>query len=315
MPATQPQPTDNIAQAISAAIAAAMAQNATQAPQLDEQQIIDLINKHATKTVEIKRHDAPETKKLTGTHNKFEQVLKYLQIAPVTKVWPYLRGPAGSGKTTLAAQTAEALDIDFYDTASINDKFELIGFVNPNGDYQQTPFYRAMKNGGVFLFDEIDGSAPEAVLAFNMALSNGVYTFPNGERVSQHKDCYFIAGGNTFGKGATAEYSARELLDGATRNRFIEVVIDYDEKLELNLAYAAAEAIDKDLNKQVVKLLHTNIVKARDYAKKQKLDVIVSPRQSIQGAAMLAQGFSANETIQALLASDFTKAQLAEMGV
>lgn len=90
----------------------------------------------------------------------------------------YLYGPAGSGKTTGAAQAAKALGLEFYFTGKLSDEYGLLGFKNATGETVRTPFREAYEHGGLFLFDEYDGSNPNAVVAMNAALANKICSFP-----------------------------------------------------------------------------------------------------------------------------------------
>ena len=91
----------------------------------------------------------------------------------------YLYGPAGSGKNTIAEQIAEALGVEFYYQNTLVTKFDVSGYKNAQGEYEETAFYKAWKNGGLFFADELDNSTAEAIIALNAALANGYYTFPN----------------------------------------------------------------------------------------------------------------------------------------
>lgn len=145
----------------------------------------------------------------------------------------YLYGPAGSGKNTIAEQIAEALGVEFYYQNTLVTKFDVSGYKNAQGEYEETPFYKAWKNGGLFFADELDNSTAEAIIALNAALANGYYTFPNsGEKVAKHPDFYCIAAGNTNGQGATEEYCGRYQMDESSRDRFAFIEIDYNAKVE-----------------------------------------------------------------------------------
>lgn len=164
-------------------------------------------------------------------HTQFDNVLRFVTLGvPV-----YLAGDAGTGKSHLAEQVADALDLEFYFTNAVQDVYSLKGFIDATGSYQATPFYHFCKDGGVFFFDELDGSVAEAVVWLHSALANGYADFPHG-RVTLHENCRFIAGGNTAGTGADSRYSARTQLDGATMNRWSVVTIDYDKTIENTMA-------------------------------------------------------------------------------
>lgn len=145
----------------------------------------------------------------------------------------YLYGPAGSGKNTIAEQIAEALGVEFYYQNTLVTKFDVSGYKNALGEYEETPFYKAWKNGGLFFADELDNSTAEAIIALNAALANGYYTFPNsGEKVAKNPNFYCIAAGNTNGQGATEEYCGRYQMDESSRDRFAFIEIDYNKQVE-----------------------------------------------------------------------------------
>lgn len=223
-----------------------------------------------TRTVEIKVGKAPAVK-LEQSHYMLPVILQ----AMIAGASPFLVGPAGSGKTTLAEQTAAVLKLKFYMAARVTSEFKLVGFRTATGETVRTQFREAYEHGGVFLFDEADASDPDALTAFNAALANGWGDFPDG-MVKRHKDFYAIAAGNTYGRGADRQYVGRNQLDAATLDRFQVFDIDYDELLEVALAG------DKDWTAYVQRV--------RKAVELEKVRHIVSPRASIRGARMLAAG-------------------------
>ena len=142
----------------------------------DEKRVIELIKEHSLST------------KIEFTYNDVKKDLPELhhsQLPEVAKAVGcecnvMLVGPAGSGKTTLAAQIAKMFDLPFYFNGALSSEYKLTGFMDANGKLVRTPFREAYEHGGVYLFDEIDGSMPDALLAFNAALSNGHADFPDG---------------------------------------------------------------------------------------------------------------------------------------
>jgi cobaltochelatase CobS len=243
----------------------------------------------ATRRVEIVIPEAP-TVKIDTAHNMLPTVLK----ACVAGVHPFLVGPAGSGKTTLARQIAEALSRPFYMQARVTSEYKLTGFIDANGKAVQTDFRRAYEEGGVFLFDEIDASDADALTAFNAPLANGYADFPDGQ-VKQHPDFVAIAAGNTFGRGANREYVGRQQLDAATLDRFAIFEVDYDEKLEKALAGNA------DWTGYVQKV--------RKAVEREKVRHIVSPRASITGAKLLAAGLERKHVEEAVVWKGMAEAE------
>lgn len=144
----------------------------------------------------------------------------------------YLYGPAGSGKNILCEELAAALGVDFYYQNTIITKFDLSGYKNAGGEFEETEFFKAWTKGGLFMLDECDNSQAEALVALNAALANGYYTFPGVGKVAAHKDFYCAAAGNTNGQGATEEYCGRYKMDESSRDRFFFYKVDYDPRIE-----------------------------------------------------------------------------------
>ena len=160
-------------------------------------------------------------------HDRFEQVLTQIQLdEPVMLI-----GPAGSGKNHAATQVAEGLALKMYYTNNASNEFKLTGFIDAGGTYHETEFYKAFKNGGLFFLDEIDNSDPSALIVINSALANGYMAFQK-ETIERHPDFRCIAAANTWGKGSNLQYVGRNILDGATLDRFDMVFFDYDRRLE-----------------------------------------------------------------------------------
>ena len=169
------------------------------------------------------------TYKTTGEHYhaKFKEIIQALAMGE----FPYLYGPAGSGKSEIARQAAAALGLDFYMQSCLTETFSLSGFKSANGEYQDTPFYKAFKFGGLYLLDEMDACLPEVLTNLNQALANGYYNFA-GEVVKANENFHIIGTGNTALQGATSEYNTRYAMDKATIDRFCPIYIDYDPEIE-----------------------------------------------------------------------------------
>ena len=228
------------------------------------------------KTISINIQNGEHIKDLGKQHFQFEKLSKYVQ----TKNNIFLVGSAGSGKTTAARNIAKALNIKFYFTGAINSEYKLTGFIDAQGRIVNTEFRKAYEHGGLFLFDEIDASFPQAILAFNAALANNYMDFPD-RKVKRHKDFYCIAAANTFGTGADRQYIGRNQLDAASLDRFITMNWEIDERLERELANN-----DEWVN---------YVQKARKAASKIGERHIISPRASMQGADLLRIGIDRKE--------------------
>lgn len=174
-------------------------------------------------------------------HNKFDTVLKFVEMnEPV-----FLTGAAGCGKNVICKQVAKALGLDFYFSNAVTQEYKITGFTDANGNFHETQFYKAFKNGGIFMLDEIDASIPEVLVILNAAIANRYFDFPAPiGYVEAHPDFRVVAAGNTFGLGADYEYVGRNQLDMASLDRFALIPIDYDREIELMLADGDDELVD-----------------------------------------------------------------------
>ena len=145
---------------------------------------------------------------------------------------PILVGPAGCGKTEMAKQLAKELGLKYYSDSSISDEYKVSGFEDANGLYKPTQFYEAFTKGGVYCLDEVDGSDPNALIKINTAIANRFMAFPQVGMKTAHKDFHIVATANTFCNGASIVYVGRNQLDGATRNRFYFIEVDYDKEID-----------------------------------------------------------------------------------
>ena len=167
-------------------------------------------------------------KEIKGTtHEAFEKVLQLVNLnIPV-----FLSGAAGTGKNVICKQVAEALGTEFYFTNAVTQEYQLKGFIDANGTFHETQFYKAFTNGGLFFLDEMDGSIPETLIILNAAIANGYFDFPIG-KVEANPNFRVIAAGNTVGTGADIEYTGRFQLDASSLDRFALVEIDYSPAIE-----------------------------------------------------------------------------------
>lgn len=222
--------------------------------------------------LEIVRGDDAPPIQLGIVHKKTAQILAALQAG----VHVYLHGPAGSGKTTVARKCADAFGSGFHMAAKVESEYLLLGFKDARGETVRTPFREAYEHGGLFLFDELDRSAPSAVTAMNAALANGICPFPDA-LVSMHPEFRCIAAGNTKMTGASRQYIAASQMDASVIDRFAFIEFGYDDDLELALAS------DQTWAKYVQRV--------RQVVAERGLSHLVTPRATIEGCKLLAAGF------------------------
>lgn len=156
----------------------------------------------------------------------------------------YLYGRAGSGKSHTAEQVAERLGLDFYGQTTIQFAHDVRGYGDAGGNFQETPFFKAFANGGLYFQDEYDRSNSEAAIVLNSALANGWYDFPIVGRVNAHPNFRFMAAGNTLMKGADEEYVTGQIIDASSRDRFgFFFEVDYNHTVEMKIAGGNEEIV------------------------------------------------------------------------
>ena len=243
-------------------------------------QVAEAVEKlNVPQVVTLRVDNGTTTKEVKGLqHEKLQTIIKLAAM----KKKIYMYGPAGTGKNVIAKQVAEALDLKFYSCSQIVMKHELIGYCDANGNYIATDFYRAFTNGGLFFFDELDSSCPDAVVAINQAIENRYLEFPGQGMLTAHNDFRVIAAGNTCGVGATAQYTGRAALDASTLNRFMVVNIDYSPAIENAIAPANVVKVCRDI---------------RSYCAGRNIDLVVSYRTMTDLADALAAGIEVAEAL------------------
>lgn len=243
-----------------------------------------LADANKVKEIVVKKAETGEKTNVGKQHYQFELLLAVI----AARVNSLLVGPAGSGKTSAANNVAKALNLPFYSISvgMQTTKTEFFGYMDATGKYVKTLFRTAFEHGGVFLLDEMDAGNANVITAINQALANGYCAFPDG-MVTKHPDFVVVSSANTYGTGANREYVGRNQLDAATLDRFAVIDWNYDEKLEAELCP----------NKLWLAFVH----KCRRNANTHKIRTVVSPRASIMGAQLLAQGINKEAVKQMLL--------------
>jgi cobaltochelatase CobS len=247
-----------------------------------------------------------EVRVLDGVqHHVFPEVL--VGVAEREALW--LVGPAGTGKSTIAEQAAQAVGLDFSSRSCSAQTTEtsLLGYMSATGDYIGTEFRKRYEFGGVFLLDEVDNGNPNVLTVLNSALSNSFMAFPDG-MVTRHKDFVLVATANTFGNGATSEYVGRNPIDKAFVDRFSFIQVDYDPKVEEAMLASVVGLPTQTATKwlEVVRRCRSN---AETYG----LKVIVSPRATLKGAKWLRNSVSMQRTLELVVLKGLKDDQSAKL--
>ena len=277
-------------------------------------QVKEQVDQHLAKIpprdiIEIRKHDGT-TKELTGLrHKQFGDIIKFTTARASSGFVPplWLYGSPGAGKTHLCQQIAEALELPYYPVplGPTSTESKLLGYNNlATGGFVKGALFEPYLNGGVVGMDEIDVADPSVLVGCNAIASNDRFRFPNGDTVMKHKDFILVAGANTIGTGATAGYT-RNRLDAATLDRFVKLRLEYDAELEAKLCGNQKWA--------------EYVWKVREYVTKHcNGSIYITPRASINGAALLANGLPADmvaeSTLFTLCSADTKQAIIKSVG-
>lgn len=278
---------------------------------VNEARVIELIGEHGGKPA----HVTLDLRTPLGVEPKGDILMHYrlpLLLAAINAgISVMLVGPTGSGKTTACKQAAELMGRGFEFTGAINSEFKLTGFVDAQGRIVSTAFRKAFLLGSVFLFDEIDGSMPGAVLPFNTANANRIYDFPDATHKA-HEQYLGLAAANTYGRGADRQYVGRYQQDAAVIDRFAILDWPYDPALEA--AMIGLPKPDRSPAPVIVKPIEDISAAQREAARwldrvtgirakveASKVRHIVSPRATMTGAKLLAAGWQWAEVEEAVL--------------
>ena len=257
--------------------------------------------------VEVKRQDGT-MQDMGVQHTMFPSLLK--AVAARCNVW--LVGPAGTGKTTAAKNVAEALGLPFYAKSIGPHTTEggLLGYMH-GGEYVRTALRNAYENGGVMLLDECDSAAAGLVVA-NAVAANDKAGFPDAV-VKRHTNFVLLAGANTVGMGADRQYVSRQQIDAATLDRFVFLPWDNDPVLEAaacGVPLSAWEGLpripapkfhdeDGTADRCVEFVQRTTRVRLALQKLGTGVRMIVANRTNQHGVALLRQGWTVNDAMEA----------------
>lgn len=250
-----------------------------------------------------------DRKELDGLHHA--STAKVLTLVS-TGMNVMLVGPAGCGKSTIAASVAKALGkrLTVISCSAGMSESQLFGRLLPLGTagaftYVESQFIAAYMRGDVILIDEIDGSDANLLLALNSAIGNGSVMIEARAAsglettVTRHPETVIIAAANTWGHGADTQYVGRGALDVSTLDRFYRVAVDYDQTLESNLA-------SKDICQYVWNL--------RNRVKNLKIRQLLSTRVITKLSTGIAAGLPETE-VKADLTAHWSADERAKTGI
>ncbi len=225
------------------------------------------------------------------------------------KKYPFLLGPKGCGKSSVAKELADAMGMEYYafdmGQAFKPKKLFLGGLVI--GDEGRTKavrseFFQAFTSDKptLIFLDELT-RIPMVAANFLMTIldrqQSYLYDEDSGIRYVKGENVLFVAAGNTG-----FAYVSTQRLDSAFEDRFIKVQLDYltpEEEADLIvLRYPTVPAKTAELLAETARVL-------RYAEQKEALSVSLSTRQVLDAAAYIPLGYSLKEAIEEVILTNY----------
>ena len=190
-------------------------------PKMKEKEIGELLDTYDRQSKEAERLKFLETSKQLGfnfTSLEPDEKLRRTIEAGIKNIW--MVGPAGCGKSTMARNVAEDMDLPYLciSCGIGTSATEFIGYKYPTRE--ATRFGEFYAKPSIILIDEITALDPAVAQILNAALANDEIETTTG-LVHRHPKCIIIATSNTFGFGCDRQYVANNQLDASTIDRFV----------------------------------------------------------------------------------------------
>jgi hypothetical protein len=186
----------------------------------------------ATVTVEVKRLDSTTHTK-EGAHFLFARAVRLAGAG----IHLQLHGPAGTGKTTLAIDVAEALgngwELETLDPTT--PKSAVMGYRTPTGENVHTSTTRAATKGNTLILDENDLGPGTLQSLYNGVLANGHIACAWG-REEKAPTFVHIGCSNTALAGPTPTFTDRKVGSSAYRDRLFYIFVPADPNVEARAA-------------------------------------------------------------------------------
>ena len=173
----------------------------------------------------------------------------------------YIYGPSGCGKSSQIRQIAARLNYPVFE-ATGHDRLEfpdLVGHLSVNNgsmEFQDGPLTMAMKQGGIFLFNEADLCSPSTLAGLNTILDGSPLCIAenSGELVEPNPMFRFIVTTNSNGASdETGLYQGIMRQNIAFMDRFIVVEVGYPKtEVEVNLLQQKFPQIPVDILTKMV---------------------------------------------------------------
>lgn len=173
----------------------------------------------------------------------------------------WISGPTGCGKTLGVKWVAAKLNYPIFEITATPDMgaADLFGHVGlDNGDtvWCDGALACAMRQGGIFLLNEIDYLQPSLAAGLNTVLDGSPLRIPDtGDVIIPEPGFRFIATANTSGNGdITGLYVGTNAQNMAFVNRFVNITADYvSTQQETQFLVKKFQTLDKNIIKYLTK--------------------------------------------------------------
>lgn len=226
-----------------------------------------------------------------GKHKVVKKIKRRLR----RRKFCFLHGAPGAGKSYLADQLAQDMNIRFLPISTSEDMFksELIGSKSPvSGNFIETLFYDFWKNSGLVLIDESGIANGSFLNVMNNALANKKLTFPSGETVTMHEHFFIMFADNSNLWGDDPLFPERQDAGGAFRDRLVYCKTEYDEDIELMVCIERFEGDERR-----AKRWH-DVIKRMRRAMPSDLPIFISPRFAYAACSDWLDGFTFDEILE-----------------
>ena len=205
--------------------------------------------------------------------------------------YPFLLGPKGCGKSSVAMELADAMELDYFG-------FDMGQAFKP----VRSEFFKAFTSDRptLIFLDELT-RIPMVAANFLMTIldrrQSYLYDEDSGVRYNKGTNVQFIAAGNTG-----FAYVSTQRLDSAFEDRFIKVQLDYltpeEEAALMMQRYPLVKASAAAQLAEIARLL-------RQAEQKEALTVSLSTRQVLDAAAYLQLGYSVREVVEEVILTNY----------
>lgn len=176
----------------------------------------------------------------------------------------YVFGPAGCGKTSGLKQIAARINYPVYEVTGY-DSMQPVDLEGQNTleevngatsmKWLYGPLVKAMQEGGLFIFNEMDMASPSSLVALNTVLDGSPLTIEStGETITPAHGFKFAATGNSNGSGDdSGAYTGVMRQNFALQDRFITIEADYmNRTVEQALLARRAPSLPPEVRAQVM---------------------------------------------------------------